>query len=182
VLGDLANADGDTSLVLFPRRVTPNAHALAERFGIFDRFHTTGEVSGDGHNWSMAGYASDYLEKTLPSVYSDRGRSYDYNGTNRDELADDDVNEGSRGYLWDAAARRRDAALPANSRTWDEGKWVAQAAARAKQSLPGVDDGAGHGASGALARVVRAPGRRRLDARVEHPVPALRPHRRRPQG
>jgi phospholipase C len=105
VLGDLASADGDTSLVLFPRAVTPNAHALAERFGILDRFHTTGEVSGDGHNWSTAGYASDYLEKTLPSVYSDRGRSYDYNGTNRDNLADDDVNEGSRGYLWDAAAR-----------------------------------------------------------------------------
>src|SRR5262249_29660736 len=46
-----------------------------------------------------------YLEKTLPSVYSNRGRSYDYDGSNRGNLPNDDVNEGSRGYLWDAAAR-----------------------------------------------------------------------------
>jgi hypothetical protein len=105
VLGDLHGADGDTSLTFFPRAVTPNAHALAERFGIFDRFHVNGEVSGDGHNWTTAAYASDYVEKTIPSVYSDRGRSYDFDGTNRDSLAEDDVNEGSRGYLWDAAVR-----------------------------------------------------------------------------
>jgi hypothetical protein len=144
VLGDLASADGDTSLVLFPRRVTPNGHALAERFGIFDRFHTTGEVSGDGHNWSMAGYASDYLEKTLPSVYSDRGRSYDYNGTNRDELADDDVNEGSRGYLWDAAVRAGVTLRNYGEFTHpdEKGRWVANKrslAAHTDPDYPGFD-------------------------------------------
>jgi len=38
VFGDLTQADGDQSLVYFPRSVSPNHHALAERFGIFDRF------------------------------------------------------------------------------------------------------------------------------------------------
>ena len=139
VLGDLARADGDTSLVLFPRPVTPNAHALAERFGIFDRFHTSGEVSGDGHNWSMAGYASDYLEKTLPSVYSDRGRSYDYDGTNRGNPTDDDVNEGSRGYLWDAAARAGVTLRNYGEFTHqdEKGRWVANKPSLAAHTDPG---------------------------------------------
>ena len=105
VLGDLAQGDGDTSLVYFPRSVTPNHHALAERFGLFDRFHVNAEVSGQGHNWSTAAYSADYVEKTIPSNYSDRGRTYDYEGENRDTLVDDDVNEPGHGYLWDAALR-----------------------------------------------------------------------------
>ncbi len=107
VFGDLAQADGDTALTFFPRSVTPNAHALAERFGIFDRFFTNAEVSADGHNWSTAAYASDYVEKTTPSNYSGRGRSYDYEGTNRDTAfaGIDDAAEPSMGYLWDAAQR-----------------------------------------------------------------------------
>ena len=108
VLGDLSQADGDTSLVFFPRRVTPNHHALAERFGIFDRFFVNAEVSADGHNWSMAAYATDYVQKTVPSVYSGRGRSYDYEGENkdRDPAPDDDAAEPARGYVWDLAQRR----------------------------------------------------------------------------
>ncbi len=105
VFGDLAAGDGDTSLVYFPRAVTPNHHALAERFGLFDRFFVNAEVSGDGHVWSTAAYAPDYVEKTVPSAYSDRGRAYDYEGENRDTIPDDDVNGPGNGYLWDAAAR-----------------------------------------------------------------------------
>ena len=109
VLGDLSIGDGDSSLVFFPRAVSPNHHALAERFGDFDRFFTNAEVSADGHNWSTAAYASDYVEKTVPSNYSGRGRTYDYEGTNRGfgaaDVPDDDVNEPGRGYLWDAADR-----------------------------------------------------------------------------
>jgi YVTN family beta-propeller protein len=105
VLGDLLGADGDTSLTFFPRAVTPNAHALAERFGVFDRFFVNAEVSGDGHSWTTAAYATDYAEKTVPSAYSSRGRSYDYEGLNRDQVADDDVDEPANGYLWDLARR-----------------------------------------------------------------------------
>jgi len=103
VLGDLPAGDCDSSLTFFPRSVTPNAHALAERFGIYDRFEVNAEVSGDGHNWSTAAYAADYVEKTIPSNYSDRGRSYDYDGLNRGVVAEDDVNEPENGYLWDLA-------------------------------------------------------------------------------
>src|SRR5262249_6930054 len=70
-----------------------------------------GEVSGDGHNWSMGAYAADYVEKTIPSNYSGRGRSYDYDGLNRDTLAEDDVNEPANGYLWDLARRANVAVL-----------------------------------------------------------------------
>jgi YVTN family beta-propeller protein len=105
VFGDLRQADGDTSLLFFPRAVAPNHHALAERFGIFDRFFVNAEVSPDGHNWSTAAYVTDYSEKTIPSHYSSRGRTYDYQGTNRSEIPDDDVSGPSSGYLWDLAAR-----------------------------------------------------------------------------
>jgi len=105
ILGDLPLGDGDTSLVFFPRKISPNHHALAERFGVFDRFFVNAEVSPDGHNWSTAAYATDYLEKTVPSNYSARGRSYDYEGTNRDTIPVDDVAEPGSGYLWNLAQR-----------------------------------------------------------------------------
>ncbi|HKC80294.1 MAG TPA: alkaline phosphatase family protein, partial [Gemmatimonadaceae bacterium] len=62
-------------------------------------------VSADGHNWSMAAYATDYTQKTTPQNYSGRGRSYDYQGTNRGKIPDDDVAEPSSGYLWNLAER-----------------------------------------------------------------------------
>ena len=103
VFGDLPQGDGDSSLTFFPRSVSPNHHALAERFGIFDRFFVNAEVSPDGHNWSTAAYVTDYSEKTIPSHYSSRGRTYDYQGTNRGAIPDDDVSEPSSGYLWNLA-------------------------------------------------------------------------------
>ncbi len=110
VLGDLPQGDGDTSLVFFPRSNSPNHHALAERFGLFDRFFVNAEVSADGHNWSMAAYTTDYTQKTVPSNYSSRGRSYDYEGTNRGRVpmddGDDDAAEPANGYLWDLAQRK----------------------------------------------------------------------------
>lgn len=106
ILGDLPKADGDTSLVFFPRAVTPNHHALAERFGIFDRFFVNAEVSADGHNWTTAAYVTDYTERTLPQAYSGRGRSYDYEGTNKNQKVDDDVAAPAAGYLWDLAQRK----------------------------------------------------------------------------
>ncbi len=109
VLGDLRQGDGDSSLVFFDRPVSPNHHALAERFGLFDRFFVNAEASPDGHNWSTAAYTTDYLQKTVPSNYSSRGRSYDWEGTNRGKVPADegaeDVNEPANGYLWDLAQK-----------------------------------------------------------------------------
>jgi len=139
VLGDLHAGDGDTSLVFFPRAVTPNHHALAERFGLFDRFFVNAEVSGDGHNWTTAAYAPDYVEKTIPSVYSDRGREYDFEGENRDTIPEDDVNEPGTGYLWDAAERAK-----ITMRNYGEfairspsGRWTAPKAFLAANTAPG---------------------------------------------
>jgi len=97
VFGDDKQGDGDESLIFFPRAISVNHHAIADRFGLFDRFFVNAEVSPDGHNWSMAAYATDYLEKTVPSNYSERGRTYDYEGTNRgfgsNHIPEDDVAE-----------------------------------------------------------------------------------------
>lgn len=108
IFGDLSVGDGDSTLTFFPRAVTPNHHALAERFGVYDRFFVNAEVSADGHNWSMAAYTTDYVQKTVPSQYSGRGRTFDYEGTNRGEPLDedDDVAEPANGYLWNLAQRR----------------------------------------------------------------------------
>jgi YVTN family beta-propeller protein len=108
VFGDLTQADGDTSLVFFGRNVSPNHHALAERFGIFDRFFVNAEVSADGHNWSTAAYTTDYVQKTVPLNYGGGGRTYDFEGENRDVRppAGEDAAEPANGYLWDLARKR----------------------------------------------------------------------------
>ena len=63
ILGDVSDGNGDSTLVLFGKNVTPNLHALAKNFVLLDNFYVDGEVSADGHNWSMGAYATDYLEK-----------------------------------------------------------------------------------------------------------------------
>jgi len=92
-------ANGDPSLALFPRAVTPNQHALASQYVLFDNFYDDAEVSADGHNWSNGASASDYNERLWPQNYSvpDRLRDYDFEGD-----ATPNLNAG--GYLWDDAA------------------------------------------------------------------------------
>lgn len=98
VLGDIPQGNGDTSLVLFGERITPNQHKLAREFILLDNFYVDGEVSADGHNWSTAANANDYLEKTWPTDYGGRGGRYDAEG-NR-EIANPD-----RGFIWDYCKR-----------------------------------------------------------------------------
>ena len=99
VLGDVARGNGDARLAIFDNAVTPNAHAIAARWVLFDNFYVNGEVSADGHEWTDRGYASDYNEKTWPQIYSNR-REWDL--TSGEDLA----NPGGT-YLWDAAQRNR---------------------------------------------------------------------------
>jgi len=63
--------------------VTPNHRALAQRFGLFDRFFVNSEASPDGHNWATAAFSTDYVDKGFRWEYSDRGRTYDWEGFNR---------------------------------------------------------------------------------------------------
>lgn len=93
--GDGHPADGEPAFAIFgnsdtARRpngvlqaVTPNHHALAQRFGLFDRFFVNSEASPDGHNWSTAAFSTDYVDKAFRWNYSDRGRTYDFEGYNR---------------------------------------------------------------------------------------------------
>lgn len=94
VLGDIPEGNGDTSLVLFGKNVTPNLHNLAKQFVLLDNFYVDGEVSADGHNWTMGAYATDYLEKNWPTSYGDRGGSYP--GEAEREIANN-----KNGFLWD---------------------------------------------------------------------------------
>lgn len=98
VLGDMPGGNGDTSLVLFGKNITPNQHKLASEFVLLDNFYVDGEVSADGHNWSMAANSNDYLEKTWPTSYGGRGGSYDAEG-NRE------VSNPDRGFIWDYCKR-----------------------------------------------------------------------------
>jgi DNA-binding beta-propeller fold protein YncE len=82
VLGDLARGNGDPSLTLFGRDVTPNQHALAERFVLLDNLYVCGEVSGDGWCWSTEGMANAYVQRNVPYNYSGRGRKFDFEGHN----------------------------------------------------------------------------------------------------
>ncbi len=98
VFGDMPEGNGDPNLCLFPEKVTPNHHALAREFVLLDNFYVNAEVSADGHNWSMAAYANDYVEKTWPTSYSGRGGSYDYEGSRKVAYPKD-------GFIWDYCQR-----------------------------------------------------------------------------
>lgn len=98
VLSDIPGGNGDTSLCLFGNKVTPNQHALAKEFVLLDNFYVNGEVSSDGHNWSLGAYANDYLEKTWVTSYG--GRGGEYGGEGGREIANN-----KNGFLWDHAQR-----------------------------------------------------------------------------
>ena len=83
VLGDIKEGNGDSNLVLFGERITPNQHKLAKEFVLLDNFYVDGEVSADGHNWSTGAYATDYLEKNWVTSYGGRGGGYDGEGTRK---------------------------------------------------------------------------------------------------
>ncbi|HEX8022694.1 bifunctional YncE family protein/alkaline phosphatase family protein [Mucilaginibacter sp.] len=98
VLGDMPQGNGDTSLCIFGNKVTPNHHAIANEFVLLDNFYVDAEVSADGHNWSMAAYATDFVEKTWPTSYGGRGGNYDFEGTRKAAYPRD-------GFIWDYCKR-----------------------------------------------------------------------------
>ena len=103
VFGDLPQGNGEPGLCIFPERVTPNHHALARQFVLLDNFYVDGEVSANGHEWSMAAYATDYVEKVWPHRLSPAGehaeessRGFQYPSEGTATIACP-----SSGYLWD---------------------------------------------------------------------------------
>jgi YVTN family beta-propeller protein len=134
ILGDLEKGNGDPRINLFPDALAPNHHEIARRFVTLDNFYDSGEVSGNGWNWSTAARATDFVERTIPINYAGRGLGYDVEGVNRGinvgagkvddrihgKLEDPDnqlpgnadvaapdgpEDETGAGYLWDSALR-----------------------------------------------------------------------------
>lgn len=98
VLGDVKEGNGDTSLVLFGEKITPNQHKLVREFVLLDNFYVDGEVSADGHNWSTSAHATDYLEKNWVTSYGNRGGTYP--GEGKREIANP-----KNGFIWDYCKR-----------------------------------------------------------------------------
>ena len=92
VLGDMKEGEGDEHLCIFPQRITPNTHALAREFTLFDNFYCSGAKSPDGHSWVNEAYVTDYLERS----YGGFTRSYPYEGSDALAFA-------PTGFLWDNA-------------------------------------------------------------------------------
>lgn len=100
ILGDLPGANGDPHLVWFGAATTPNQHAMARRFGIFDNAYANAQISPDGHNWTDAAIANDYVERFWPVISAGRRSLYDMQVGNAPDVP-------HSGYLWDAAKRAR---------------------------------------------------------------------------
>jgi hypothetical protein len=99
VLGDIGKGNSDPSLTVFGAKITPNHHKLANEFALLDNFYVNADVSADGHNWSMAGIAPDYVQRMWPNSYASRRRHYDYEGGEPAALP-------PAGYIWNNALAR----------------------------------------------------------------------------
>jgi YVTN family beta-propeller protein len=91
ILGDMVKGNGDPRIAIFGRDITPNHHALADQFVLFDNYYVDAEVSRDGHSWSDAAYATDYNEKNWPADY----------GESTNMIMGVEAMEPHAGYIWD---------------------------------------------------------------------------------
>jgi YVTN family beta-propeller protein len=96
VFGDLKQGNGDPSLTLFGRDVTPNQHALAEQFVLFDNLYCSGEVSQDGQPWTTSAYATEFTQRAWTLSYSHHGSLNTRDG----------VSEQSTPYIWELARQK----------------------------------------------------------------------------
>ena len=98
VLGDDPRGDGDPELTLFGRRITPNLHALVQRFPLLDHVYADSEASIDGHFWTSAAAVSDYVQKNWQQNYAGRNRPYDFGAYT--------ITWPGTGFLFDRAQRQ----------------------------------------------------------------------------
>ena len=94
VFGDIKEGRGEPSLTIYGEEVTPNQHALARTFTLFDNFYCSGALSADGHTWVNEAYVGDYIERSFGGFT----RSYPDDGS--DPLAYSET-----GFLWDNALK-----------------------------------------------------------------------------
>ncbi|MGW6353749.1 alkaline phosphatase family protein [Streptomyces sp. NPDC055092] len=104
VLGDVPEGNGDPSLAQFGENVTPNQHALAKQFGLFDNTYDIGTNSAEGHNWLMQADDPEYTESSA----GEYARSYD--------TEDDALGHQRTGFIWTGAQA-------AGKSVWDFGEF-----------------------------------------------------------
>ena len=105
ILGDMRQGNGDPTQTMFGAAVTPNGHAISQNFVLFDNFYVDSEVSYDGHAFSTAAYANDFVQKIWQAYYAHRGAEYlsEGNGFFRNPYGN--IAAPTGGYIWDYAAR-----------------------------------------------------------------------------
>jgi YVTN family beta-propeller protein len=94
VFGDFGKGNCDSTLVEFPKMVTPNMHELAGQFVLLDNYYCNGIQSNDGHQWAVQGITTPYREKDYASVHC----AYDF-GT-------DPLCYAASGFIWDHLLRK----------------------------------------------------------------------------
>jgi DNA-binding beta-propeller fold protein YncE len=104
VFGDMKEGNGDPNLCIFGEKITPNAHRLAKQFVLLDNFYCDGEVSAEGHEWSMGAYCTDFVRKFWPLSY--RGSPMKKLGYPA-EGNFDPIARPAGGYLWDRCAEAK---------------------------------------------------------------------------
>jgi len=90
VFGDIGKGNGDPTLTQFGEKATPNQHALAKQFGLYDNVYDVGTNSAEGHNWLMQGDNPEYTESSAGEYQ----RSYD--------TEEDVLGHQRSGFLWSA--------------------------------------------------------------------------------
>ncbi|MDX6283798.1 MAG: hypothetical protein QOH03_4869 [Kribbellaceae bacterium] len=91
VYGDIPEGNGDPALAQYGENVTPNQHALARQFGLYDNTYDIGTNSAEGHNWLMQADNPEYTESSAGEYL----RSYD---TENDALGHQ-----KSGFIWTGA-------------------------------------------------------------------------------
>jgi YVTN family beta-propeller protein len=91
VLGDVPQGNGDPSLAQYGENVTPNQHAMAQQFGLYDNTYDIGTNSAEGHNWLMQADDPEYTESSA----GEYTRSYD--------TEDDALGHQRSGFIWTGA-------------------------------------------------------------------------------
>lgn len=94
ILGDVKKGDGDSTLTIFGRQITPNTHALVDQYLLLDNFYVSGKCSAEGHQWTDASIVTDYVEKDVRAWI----RSYPH-------VQEDALVYTPTGFLWDNAVK-----------------------------------------------------------------------------
>jgi YVTN family beta-propeller protein len=110
VYGDMPEGNGDATLAQFGAQTTPNQHALARQFGLYDNTYDVGTNSAEGHNWLMQGDDPEYTESSV----GEYTRSYD--------TEEDVLGHQRSGFLWTSVESAHKSARNYGEFEYTEGK------------------------------------------------------------